>query len=246
MGLFDALGTSLVSGTLGQLFNVSNAKRMQDFNISNLGLQRDINEYMYRNRYKWAMEDMRGAGLNPILAFGGSGFSTAGSGPSVSLASAPHMGSPDLTAVASSARSLAEAEEKKTASGLNIARIQEAAANYGKLLAQSAEALAGEFEKRAHARVLTQQEHLVKGKIDQVATDVKRMMAEISKIDFDKELIQWKANQIIQNIEVINQKLPELRLEKQIYEGPAGYWIKATEKWMKALSPFSGAVKSAQ
>ena len=31
--------------------------------------QRQFNEYAYRNRYQWQMEDMREAGLNPILSY---------------------------------------------------------------------------------------------------------------------------------------------------------------------------------
>ena len=46
---------------------------------------------MYRNRYLWTVEDMRQAGLNPILAATGGQVGGAASAP---MAQTPNMGSP--------------------------------------------------------------------------------------------------------------------------------------------------------
>lgn len=63
-GLSDIVGA--VSGTLGSVFgageDVSTGQESQ-------ARQAQINERQYRNRYQWQMEDMRKAGLNPILSY---------------------------------------------------------------------------------------------------------------------------------------------------------------------------------
>lgn len=64
-----------------------------DIGNTALGLYQSSKAYrrakaMYQHRYQWAVDDMRKAGLNPVLAANGGGVSTAGlSNPSVQSAS---------------------------------------------------------------------------------------------------------------------------------------------------------------
>lgn len=53
------------------------------YNRDSMDYQHRLNKEMYQNRYQWTVEDLRKAGLNPILATGG----LASSGPSVGLSS---------------------------------------------------------------------------------------------------------------------------------------------------------------
>lgn len=55
------------------------------YNSSEAQKGRDWQEFMYRNRYQMAMADMKSAGLNPILAYGGINGS-AGGAPTGSIA----------------------------------------------------------------------------------------------------------------------------------------------------------------
>lgn len=60
-----AAGAALASSALS-------AKSQADANAANVGMsqaQMDFQERSQRNRYQWTMEDMRKAGLNPMLAY---------------------------------------------------------------------------------------------------------------------------------------------------------------------------------
>lgn len=80
MGLLGNLG-------LGSLFGAADkfvgGAIDHYYNKKNMDYQAKIQEHQYRNRYQWAVEDMKNAGLNPILA-ATSGI--AGSMPGVSSA----------------------------------------------------------------------------------------------------------------------------------------------------------------
>jgi hypothetical protein len=93
MGLFDGLigaGISAVGSLLGQssannansaLMNQSNA-----FNAAQTQQQMDFQERMRKTQYQTAVEDLKAAGLNPMLAYtqGGSGTPSGASASSVS------------------------------------------------------------------------------------------------------------------------------------------------------------------
>lgn len=73
----------------------------------------------YKHRYQWAMEDMRNAGLNPILA------ATNGIGGSIAGASAASIGMPDVAGNISSARGVsASSRQAKVAENLSTSQIE--------------------------------------------------------------------------------------------------------------------------
>lgn len=109
--LSDTLGSvagSLLGSATQNHYNSANAAQANEWNVEN-----------YKHRYQWATEDMREAGLNPILA------ATNGIGGSISGASAASVGMSDIGSTMNSARSSSAAERQvKNAEHLAISQIE--------------------------------------------------------------------------------------------------------------------------
>lgn len=109
--LSNTLGSvagSVLGSAVQNHYNSANAAQANAWNVEN-----------YKHRYQWAVEDMRAAGLNPILA------ATNGIGGSISGASAGTIGMSDIGANMNSARSSSAAERQaKNAEHLAISQIE--------------------------------------------------------------------------------------------------------------------------
>lgn len=96
--LSDTLGSvagSVLGSAVQNHYNSANAAQANAWNVEN-----------YKHRYQWAVEDMRSAGLNPILA------ATNGIGGSIAGASAASIGMSDIGSTMNSARSASAAERQ--------------------------------------------------------------------------------------------------------------------------------------
>lgn len=109
--LSNTLGSvagSVLGSAVQNHYNSANAAQANEWNVEN-----------YKHRYQWAVEDMRAAGLNPILA------ATNGIGGSISGASAASVGMSDIGATMNSARSAGAAERQaKNAEHLAVSQIE--------------------------------------------------------------------------------------------------------------------------
>lgn len=109
--LSNTLGSvagSVLGSAVQNHYNSANAAQANEWNIEN-----------YKHRYQWAVDDMRSAGLNPILA------ATNGIGGSISGASAASVGMSDIGSTMNSARSASAAERQaKNAEHLAISQIE--------------------------------------------------------------------------------------------------------------------------
>lgn len=132
--LSDTVGSiagSVFGSAVQGHYNSANAAQANAWNVEN-----------YKHRYQWAVEDMRRAGLNPILA------ATNGIGGSISGASAASIGMPDIAGSINSARGVSAASKQaKVAEHLstsqiekNIADAKSSAANAGLATANTANA----------------------------------------------------------------------------------------------------------
>jgi hypothetical protein len=100
-------GSVLGSAVQGH-YNSANAAQANEWNVEN-----------YKHRYQWAVEDMRKAGLNPILA------ATNGIGGSISGASAASVGMSDIGSTMNSAKAASAAERQaKNAEHLAVSQIE--------------------------------------------------------------------------------------------------------------------------
>lgn len=113
--LSNTLGSvagSVFGSAVQNYYNSANAAQANEWNVEN-----------YKHRYQWAAEDMRRAGLNPILA------ATNGVGGSISGASAASVGMSDIGSTMNSARAASAAERQaKNAENLSISQIDKNAA----------------------------------------------------------------------------------------------------------------------
>lgn len=109
--LSNTLGSvagSVLGSAVQNHYNSANAAQANAWNVEN-----------YKHRYQWAVEDMRNAGLNPILA------ATNGIGGSIAGASAASVGMSDIGSTMNSARSASAAERQaKNAEHLAISQIE--------------------------------------------------------------------------------------------------------------------------
>jgi hypothetical protein len=109
--LSNTLGSvagSVLGSAVQNHYNSANAAQANAWNVEN-----------YKHRYQWAVEDMRKAGLNPILA------ATNGIGGSISGASAASVGMSDIGSTMNSARAASAAERQaKNAENLAVSQIE--------------------------------------------------------------------------------------------------------------------------
>lgn len=109
--LSDAAGSiagSIFGSSIQGHYNSAASAQQNAWNVEN-----------YKHRYQWAMEDMRNAGLNPILA------ATNGIGGSIAGASAASIGMPDVAGNLSSARGVsASSKQAKVAENLSTSQIE--------------------------------------------------------------------------------------------------------------------------
>lgn len=110
---------SWLSNTLGSIAGSVLGSAVQNhYNSANAAQANAWNVENYKHRYQWAVEDMRNAGLNPILA------ATNGIGGSISGASAASVGMSDIGSTMNSARAASVAERQaKNAEHLAISQI---------------------------------------------------------------------------------------------------------------------------
>lgn len=103
-----SIGGSLLGSAVQNHYNSANAAQANAWNVEN-----------YKHRYQWAVEDMRKAGLNPILA------ATNGIGGSISGASAASVGMSDIGSTMNSAKAASAAERQaKNAENLSVSQIE--------------------------------------------------------------------------------------------------------------------------
>lgn len=109
--LSDTLGSvagSVLGSSVQNHYNSANAAQANAWNVEN-----------YKHRYQWAVEDMRNAGLNPILA------ATNGIGGSISGASAASVGMSDIGSTMNSAKAASAAERQaKNAEHLAVSQVE--------------------------------------------------------------------------------------------------------------------------
>lgn len=86
MGFLSGVGNA-INDVLG---GTSSAKKAQHYQLNQMAMQNKYNERYAQNAHQWEIEDLKKAGLNPVLSAGGS---TAGAIAGSSVSSGGNIGS---------------------------------------------------------------------------------------------------------------------------------------------------------
>ena len=198
--LSNTLGSvagSLLGSAVQNHYNSANAAQANAWNVEN-----------YKHRYQWAVEDMRNAGLNPILA------ATNGIGGSISGASAASVGMSDIGSTMNSAKAASAAERQaKNAENLSVSQIEKNVAE------------ANSVRQSTHGIVL--QNGILANDLNlREQTYEKRLGYELEKMDLELENLRlqgsYLSSGVLNNIASANQSnsaasfaIQNARLSKQ-------------------------------
>lgn len=198
--LSNTLGSvagSVLGSAVQNHYNSANAAQANAWNVEN-----------YKHRYQWAVEDMRKAGLNPILA------ATNGIGGSISGASAASVGMSDIGSTMNSAKAASAAERQaKNAENLAVSQIEKNIAE------------ADSTRQSTHGTVL--QNGILANDLNlREQTYEKRLGYELEKMDLELENLRlqgsYLSSGVLNNIASANQSnsaasfaIQNARLSKQ-------------------------------
>ena len=181
--LSNTLGSvagSVLGSAVQNHYNSANAAQANAWNVEN-----------YKHRYQWAVEDMRKAGLNPILA------ATNGIGGSISGASAASVGMSDIGSTMNSAKAASAAERQaKNAENLAVSQIEKNVAE------------ADSTRQSTHGTVL--QNGILANDLNlREQTYEKRLGYELEKMDLELENLRlqgsYLSSGVLNNIASANQ-----------------------------------------
>ena len=200
---------SWLSNTLGSIAGSVLGSAVQNhYNSANAAQANAWNVENYKHRYQWAVEDMRKAGLNPILA------ATNGIGGSISGASAASVGMSDIGSTMNSAKAASAAERQaKNAENLSVSQIEKNVAE------------ADSVRQSTHGTVL--QNGILANDLNlREQTYEKRLGYELEKMDLELENLRlqgsYLSSGVLNNIASANQSnsaasfaIQNARLSKQ-------------------------------
>jgi hypothetical protein len=192
-----SIAGSVLGSAVQNHYNSANAAQANAWNVEN-----------YKHRYQWAVEDMRNAGLNPVLA------ATNGIGGSISGASAASVGMSDIGSTMNSAKAASAAERQaKNAENLSVSQIEKNVAE------------ADSVRQSTHGTVL--QNGILANDLNlREQTYEKRLGYELEKMDLELENLRlqgsYLSSGVLNNIASANQSnsaasfaIQNARLSKQ-------------------------------
>jgi len=175
----------------------------------------------YKTRYQDTMEDMRIAGLNPILAAGSGGFNV-GNSAQMSSYSGFQPQVPDVTAT-SSAKNLADVGHKK--------------AQKKKTLQEAKTELIRAAKMRAEKGLINQQEKIAVKTVLKIVEETKLLLNKQMESESKTGLTEQQHRLILKQIKKLKLSLNELERTSKIYGAPAGHIMKVFELIIKSLTP---------
>jgi hypothetical protein len=191
-------------------------------------------ENLYKNRYQYTTEDMKKAGLNPILAASG-GFQV-GSQPTPSMPSHPMIANNEPQ-FGSTARDFAVAELSQQQTETEKQKIKN-------LKEQAKETIAKTYVERAKKGLITQQERESVQRIMKMHSEMERMQNEILLMKERGELAAKEKQKIEKQIQVVNLEMNKLKQSSNVYKTAFGQWMNYLKAFTEAIGVNLGGVVS--
>lgn len=196
-------GVNLVSSALDLASGAWKQDRTQAINLENSALQFARNKEMYQNRYQWQMEDMKKAGLNPLLAYS----QAAPGGPSVSLPGAPAFDAPAISTTAKNYAETMKTEEETRKT------FEETRHTKKKILTEIQKVK----NMRAQKRLINKQEIQALTQTGVLLNQHEKITQEILKIGAETEETRAKTQQLKVNAERLETMMAKLKQQSGLY-----------------------------
>lgn len=210
-------GSAAAAGVIGSL---GSSAAQYGFGRKALNDQAAINEHMYRHRYQWTMDDMRNAGLNPILAAKGG---LVGSSPSVGL---PQINRGEMT---SSARDVQDIRNLKAKARLTLQQTYHEIQKNWLTRVQAGKAFAEE------TKLVNEVKNVIL-EFDRIAAETERIRAQTAREHADIEKIRQHEVLLRQEAKKLMNLMTQLEQESEIYKGFAGRILKSVKETFDALN----------
>lgn len=188
----------------------------------------------YAKRYQTTVEDMKKAGINPILAAQG-GFGVGGN-------IEPQMPRYPMVAnnepqFGSTARDYAMAELSQQQTKTEKEKIQ-------LLKNQVKETIARTYVERARKGLITQQERESAQRVSKMHAEIEKMSNEILVMKERGENIQKETKMLVKRMQVIDLEMKKLRQSANVYSTSYGQWMQYLKAFTEAIGINVGAITS--